>query len=262
MPTNHGRTWPAALSRRRAMAAAGGLAASLATARLTGAQEATPSVPETDDAGERIFTMFVQTAQGGSLVPHPVDPGVYRLTLEGATAQTVYFSDRPHRIVGSVSTADFLAGLGFSEENPPNAAVVVQTGQGEDVLVVELLNPEWDAVNQTLTYDVIVLDEYTGDGFGELAQRQDDGALPETFGHTSLFIDDCPDATHCYDVLQQERVGLLPTGQIPMCWRSDTDRRCAPCDHNLTERDIGWLCASAYPERCGYTDTVWTCRAL
>ncbi|MEZ4507826.1 MAG: hypothetical protein R2848_18695 [Thermomicrobiales bacterium] len=47
-------------------------------------------------------------------------------------------------------TDRFLEGLGFTPVNPPNAAAVVRTPEGErDVLVVELFNPvytrEYDA---------------------------------------------------------------------------------------------------------------------
>jgi hypothetical protein len=250
--------WTTALSRRKALSAAGSLAAGLAGTRLAGAQEATPA-PAADDA-ERIFTMFVQTAQGGHFAPKPGEDGVYQLVLRGATAQTVYFSDRPHRLVGSVSTADFLAGLGFSPENPPNAAIVAQTEDGgEDVIVVELLNPDYDSGSQTLTYDVIVLDEYIGDGFGDLAQRQDDGALPEAFGHTSLFIDDCPPITQCVNDVDSNRgfqrwSAPIPGGPYATCWYGTGPNKqhahCVLCDNSITRNQLAQRCTDAYPDDC------------
>jgi hypothetical protein len=257
--------WSSALSRRKALVAAGGLAARLAGTRLAGAQEATPPMEDTTDAGEHIFTMFVQTAQAGGFRPKEGEDGVYQVVLYGATAQTVYFSDRPHRIVGSVSTADFLAGLGFSPENPPNAAIVAQTEDGgEDVLVVELLNPQWDSFSGTLTYDVIVLDEYTGDGFGELAQRQDDGALPETFGHTSLFIDDCPSVKFCFQQFKGV-LGPIPRAPIKMCLGGPFI--CVPCSGTGLSPDrasLGRLCAEQYPNDCSeiLSSNVWTCTGI
>jgi hypothetical protein len=140
------------------------------------------------------------------------EDGVYQLVLQGATAQTISFSDRPHRIVGSISTAGFLASLGFSGENPPNAAIVV-----------ELLNPSWDAASQTLACDVIVLGESTQDGFGDLA-RQAEPELPEGFGHACLFVDDCPDGTDgCFTWCQ--RLGSITFGK---CWHW-SNGRCSPC---------------------------------
>jgi hypothetical protein len=119
------------------------------------------------------------------------------LTLSGAAAQTIYFSDRPARIVGAVPTATFLASLGFTPTDPPNAAVVAQTAAGEDILVVELFNPTYDEGAATLTYAARVLAEYAGERFGALPARRADDDLPASFGPTSLFIDDanCPRQT-------------------------------------------------------------------
>jgi hypothetical protein len=254
--------WTAALSRRKALAAAGGLAAAMAGARLTVAQEATPASTE---SGEDIFTMFVQTAQGGHFVPKPDEEGVYQVVLRGASVQTVYFSDRPHRLVGSVSTADFLAALGFSPDNPPNAAIVAQTEDGgEDVIVVELLNPQWDSRSQTLTYDVVVLDEYVGDGYGELAQ-QADPELPETFGHTSLFIDDCPDLTVCVNDLDshqgfQRFVAPLPGGPRKQCLRRVGEGiHCFVCDEHINKNDLAQECAESYPDDCPVMPGWYSC---
>jgi hypothetical protein len=101
-PSKQRNSWDTRLSRRRALAA-GGLAAGLAATRLGSAQEATPDASSND--AERIFTMFVQTAQGGHFFPTPDGDGVYQLVLRGAPARNVYFSDRPQRMVGSLSTA-------------------------------------------------------------------------------------------------------------------------------------------------------------
>jgi hypothetical protein len=240
--------WSAALTRRKALAGAAGLAAGVTTKRA-GAQE-TPPEPAADDA-ERIFTMFVQTAQGGYFLPKPGEEGVYQLVLRGASAQTIHFSDRPQRLVGSISTADFLANLGFSPGNPPNAAIVAETDQGQDVVVVELFNPSWDAPNQVLTYDLVVLDDYEGDGFGDLVQLADP-ELPETFGHTSLFIDDCPDIITCehFGVI----VGPIPGAPIRLC-----GFLCMPCDSYITPYEQGQRCAEAYPDKCNFTGLWWTC---
>jgi hypothetical protein len=265
MYTDRSRPWPSTLSRRKALGAAvGGLAAGLAGMKGSAAQESTPIVAEETDTGERIFTMFVQTAQAGGFQPKPGEEDIYQVVLRGATAQTVYFSDRPHRIVGSVSTADFLTGLGFSEENPPNAAIVAQTADGgEDVIVVELLHPVWDAGSQTLTYDVIVLDEYVGDGFGELVQ-QADPHLPETFGHTSLFIDDCPDVTQCWSA-RYGTVGPIPQSPISMCWDPFKygNVLCSPCDAAYTRESLGHLCQIQYPDKCyRQGGSSWECTGV
>ena len=61
-------------------------------------------------------SMFVQTAQGVSS-----EGGT--LTLRGITPSTLYFSDRPQRVVGHMATTDFvdLWGVGDNsfETDPP-----------------------------------------------------------------------------------------------------------------------------------------------
>lgn len=92
--------------------------------------------------------------------PKAGENGVYTLTLTDTPDQTVYFSDRPARVVGVAPLQQFLDGLGFSPQNQPNAALVAQTAIGEDVLVIELLNPRNDEAAHTLTYDARVLENY------------------------------------------------------------------------------------------------------
>ena len=184
--------------------------------------------------------LFVQTATGGSFVPNPAGgtpesdgtptPGGgadYLLTLEGHPGGTVYFSDRPERVFGEAPTQAFLDGLGFAPANPPNAALVAQTEAGEDVVVLELLNPTYDEATATVTYGANILAEYAGEGLAHVAARQQDDMLPEQFGRASLFIDDCSDADplDCYASCTHS-VGNL--GRRGMCW-SWGDIKCEPC---------------------------------
>jgi hypothetical protein len=54
-------------------------------------------------------SMFVQTAHG-------MTSDGTTLTLEGVTPSTLYFSDRPQRIVGHVATDDFIDLWGEGEQ--------------------------------------------------------------------------------------------------------------------------------------------------
>lgn len=187
------------LDRRAALRTGfGGIAATLGISRLTGtAQEATPLAPASPtDAGSTEF-LFVQVATGGTWEPKPGDPAVYLLTLEGATAQTIYFSDRPAHIVGTIPTSAVLSSLGFTPADPPNAAVVTRMGSGDSVLLVELFNPVYDEVAATLTYEARILADYEGSDLAHFAARQGNGDFPAAFGEVSLFIDDatCPETT-------------------------------------------------------------------
>ncbi len=126
------------------------------------------------------------------MTPLNADEGQFALTLDGLNPQTIYFSDRPERVFGLATTATFLEGLGFTPEDPPNAALVVTTENGEeDVLILELLEPVWDEASGTLTYTVQLLSDYAEPGLAFAALQQTDFDLPENFGLGGLFIDGC-----------------------------------------------------------------------
>ena len=218
------------LSRRTALAAGGGgLAAALLAARSSGtAQDATPdsspgaSPAASPAAGAGPELLFVQVFQAGTWTPMPDADGVFLLTLSGHAAQTVYFSDRPERLVGTIPTRDFLDRLGFTPADPPNAAIVAQTPDGgEAVLVVELFDPVYAEGGgadgeASVTYRARVLAGEPGERLAPLAARQGDGQLPESFGPASLFVDapaaECPPSTiECYDSKCRTRIGDLGT---------------------------------------------------
>ena len=115
-------------------------------------------------------SMFVQTAQGARC-------GEGILTLKGVTPSTLYFSDRPQRVVGHMATTDFVAlwgeGANSFASDPPNA-VLSFLEPGDEV-------PE-DAV--------VVISAPRLEG-GDLSYSVDllDGDLPVQAGPVTLFID-------------------------------------------------------------------------
>ena len=116
-------------------------------------------------------SMFVQTAEG-------IDSDGQTLTLRGITPSTLYFSDRPRRVVGHMSTDDFVdlwaVGDNSFEADPPNA-------------VLSFLEPDVDAPNDA----VIVLRKPDLDGAGSLSYsiKVLDGTVPTHTGPVTLFID-------------------------------------------------------------------------
>lgn len=212
------------------------------------AQDATPAadadhlgLPE----GERTYTMFVQTASAGTWAEKPGEEGVYTLTLTGLPAQTVYFSDRPDRIVGTQTTTEFLDALGFDGDNPPNAALVTTDDAGaSDVLVIELFNAVYTDGDDgaTLTYDARILENFHETRLGRVAMEQDDAAIPSSFAGASLFIDDCADGwVRCFKP-GKEYVGSATFGccySFPKCWECAPSHYCntlAECaDGSCTE---------------------------
>jgi len=115
-------------------------------------------------------SMFVQTAQG-------MTSDGKTLTLEAVTPSTLYFSDRPKRIVGHMTTADFVElwgeGDNSFEEDPPNA-VLAFLEPGDQV-------PE-DAV-------VVIQQPHLHDGQLSYSIEPLEGTLPAQAGPVTLFID-------------------------------------------------------------------------
>ena len=122
-----------------------------------------------EDPDQIVEEMFVQLATG-------VTSTRDTLTLEGVTPSTLYFSDRPERVVGHLTTEQFVDDWGLGpnsfESDPPNAVLTFADPEGtlEDV-VVELRSPRLD--DGKLTYSIDVLE----------------GSLPAAAAACSLFID-------------------------------------------------------------------------
>lgn len=241
------------LSRRQALASTSIAATGLAAGRSASAQEATP-VAETDNPS----FLFVQSFGAGSITA--AANGQLTLTADHLTGQTIFFSDRPDRIVGTVPTEQFLGldrapspsapvtpaaamgdnaatpegGIGFTPADPPNAALVFDRGEGSDepgdVVVVELINPTYDRATGRATYEIAVLADETAVDLTYLSQPVADAAAIRDFTGASLFIDDCSDGDIiCVNVTNHTTATLVsadsPTGY---CWDS-SNWCCSPC---------------------------------
>ena len=99
------------------------------------------------------------------------------ITFQGPAHSTLFFADRPQRVVGHLQTRKFVDEWGDGEnsfaEDPPNAVVsFLEDGDAvPEEVTVELRDPH--LTEDTLTYHVVVLD----------------GTLPARAGPCSLFID-------------------------------------------------------------------------
>jgi len=115
-------------------------------------------------------SMFVQTARG-------ITSDGRTLTLNEVTPSTLYFSDRPKRIVGHMATSDFIdlwgEGENSFEADPPNA-VLAFLEPGDDV-------PE-DAV-------VVIRAPRLQDGQLSYSIETLEGSVPTHAGPVTLFID-------------------------------------------------------------------------
>ncbi len=115
-------------------------------------------------------SMFVQTANA-------MTSDGTTLTLKEVTPSTLYFSDRPKRVVGHMTTVSFVdlwaEGDNSFEEDPPNAVLAfLEAGDKapQDAVVV-IRQPRLE--NGELSYSIETLD----------------GTVPTRTGPVTLFID-------------------------------------------------------------------------
>ena len=148
-------------SRRQILAGTAGLAGALLLTRAASAQ--------TTSAANADF-LFVQTADAMAF-----EADRNRLTLRDVSPVTLFFSDRPERIAGNMSTERFVPfwseGKDSFLSDPPNA----------DISVLE---------NGTLRQTVVVLEDPVFEG-GDLhyTVKIIDGDMPEHGENVSVFID-------------------------------------------------------------------------
>lgn len=240
------------LSRRQAIAGGAGLAvASMAIRPLASlAQDATPAAQTSTPT-----TVYVQLADTGTWLPKPDAPGVYLLTLVAPGEQTLSFTMAPDRFVATIPTEDLLATLGFTPENPPNAAIEVVTPAGErDVLVAELMNPTFvagtdDGDPAVLTYEAHVLNAYTGTGLEEWVPDVNDDQLPTEFEQVSLYIDNgCWGYSGCYATGSdgsRTRIGDVPGTPNLMRCPGPEPGTCEPCGGN-NQQTLNARCNTFY----------------
>lgn len=260
------------LSRRQAIRSGGiGLAAGALATRgiVANAQEATPAPgismdPPNADEIEQTDYLFVQSFKKGTLVEKTGDgPGGHTLTLEEGLGQTIYFANRPERIVGATETARFLTQLGFPDDNPPNAALVMEAGLNDtDFAVFELFNPRYDAETATATYDVHLLKEWEQTlGFSFSEQQAAKHYLHPEFNTAHLFIDGCIDeAVMCVKV--PNIAAQWP--DVPFCY-DPGNLGCYPCVSAGTPIDFNGVhgywdhyCNLVFAEKCdGVCYSAW-----
>jgi len=139
-----------------------------------------------------VSLLFVQMATSGSFTE--TDDG-YSLVLEGINPLTVYFTDRPNRIAGHMSTEELVnkwpSGNDSFEKDPPNAVMAIVEPDGtQNAITIALTNPVYDLETMTLQYTAYIIKDEVD------AAEQVDVSFPEEFGDVALFIDDqaltCP----------------------------------------------------------------------
>jgi hypothetical protein len=241
-------------SRRNAIAAIASGIAAAAVGSSTNAQDATPVAESESDNQE---FLFVQMADTGAWIPSPDEDDVFLLTLAGTGNQTMFFSDRPQRILGTVPTERLFDVLSFTPENAPNAAIVTHDETGaRDVLVVELFDPILtqslgDDPSTTVTYKARMLNSDAASNLQEWQFAQQDDQLDPTFTDVSLYIEDCVQLIWCNR--DYHSWGPVPGGPISLCWNQH-ELDCFPCNGGQIQD---------YHDACNreYLDCIDACEA-
>ncbi len=124
----------------------------------------------TSPDNQLVEEMFVQVASGSKS-----SDGL--LTLSGVSPATLYFSDRPERVVGHMTNEQFVEGWSLGDNNfaadPPNAVLsYIDAGDNRpDDCVVVLSDPKADTDSIRYSYQLT------------------EGSLPQSSGACTLFID-------------------------------------------------------------------------
>lgn len=150
---------------------------------------------------------FVQEGAGGSYSPD--EQGNYSLTLTDVRPDTIAISDRPFHDVQFGSNTEFVKSFNWNPIDPPNALLIIQESDTrEAVIALELMDPAYNSMNNTLSYTVKILEnaEFESDWISDMNMSENQ-SIPSTFGRAQLIIDDCgcigtdPDycSTQCTD---------------------------------------------------------------
>ena len=164
--------------------------------------------------------LFALQGDSGTLIPTKAGHGRFVLTLRNVPSQLLWFTDRPVRSGGAISTSGFVkawSSLGFGRQ-PPNAVITLSRGaKNANALAVELRKPAYNARTRKLTMHVRALRKADSD----LARigRGLDRRLPRRFGQAALFIDGGatqPKGVSCNSVgeLDLYPSAVTPTGYV------------------------------------------------
>jgi hypothetical protein len=151
------------MTKRRTFIALSALIASLVPLKAALGQSSSKNNDQAD-------FLFVQTAKSMSF-----DPATKKLTLNNVSPMTLFFSDRPERIAGNMTTEAFIPFWSKGKDSfladPPNADLSILSGNTLQQVVVVLKEPVLEG--DSLTYIIEVVD----------------GNMPASGNNASVFID-------------------------------------------------------------------------
>lgn len=159
-------------------------------------------------AGEPDSLLFVQDARHGSLRTAGGDPDAFVLTLRDVPGSMLWFTDRPERRSGHLTTQEALDLLDFSgEKGPPNAVLsIADANPGENMIALTLSDAEYDADTATARYEATRLPDVSATGLASYSSQLDD-SVPRRFDQAALFIDSTDSRSGCTLVVKWGTTG-------------------------------------------------------
>jgi hypothetical protein len=158
-------------------------AAEAGNATMVGATNQTT----TDGNMTEVEFLSIQNAKSGSI--SQINATAYTLVLSNVANKTIQFSDRPERVVETVSTSDFVGNWSadqnsFSADEPNDALIVENTQTHQlETAIVESFNPVYDMATNSLTYTI-------------MAENGTSIDLPSQFEQSILVTDEMCCLTH------------------------------------------------------------------
>ena len=111
---------------------------------------------ENANATESNDPKFIAIQHADSGLISQINDTAYSLELNNVSHKTILFSDRPDRIVRSISTDNFVGnwsiGQDSFEEDAPNTVIVVHDIEGQGSSIIELFNPVYNLDEKKLMY--------------------------------------------------------------------------------------------------------------
>jgi hypothetical protein len=127
-------------------------------------------------------SLFVVNTTSGSIS----GTKALKLRLQLQDHSDVWFTDRPERLAGPLDATDLMSSWKtFFRSDPPNAALVIDAGSGQESLPLTLESPVTSG--EVVTFEATLLDAHPDDS--AFAQHTVSSDVPENFGRASLFID-------------------------------------------------------------------------
>ena len=174
-----------------------GILASVMLASSLGAVAAGPASAATPAASseQKVSLLYALSGSSATMTLLPGSGDRYAFTLRDADARTVWFSDRPMRLSGTLPTSELVEtwpGLGFVAD-PPNVAITLHEPAGStETIVAVMRKPTFRAGVLRATMQVLT-SERAGSLTGNLAvhgDHHDANGIPARLGSVSVFIDD------------------------------------------------------------------------